>query len=186
MDVRASDAERDAAVERLRAAAAEGRLTFEELADRIEAAASRGHPRATRAAHRGPARPRSPIRRRRADATSARSTTSSAPARGSSPPRAASAPGSATISLDLRDARISEPEIHIHAWALFGTIDLLVPEGVEVDVRAQSKLGQRQAPGGRADRPGRAAGSCSPAASVFGAVKVRHKRLWEKVLGLAR
>src|SRR3954470_6075045 len=39
MDVRASDAERDATVDRLREAAAEGRLTLEELTDRIEAAA---------------------------------------------------------------------------------------------------------------------------------------------------
>jgi len=38
MDVRASDSERDATVERLREAAAEGRLTLEELTDRIEAA----------------------------------------------------------------------------------------------------------------------------------------------------
>src|SRR5690242_18356598 len=38
MDVRASDSERDATIEQLREAAAEGRLTFEELADRIEAA----------------------------------------------------------------------------------------------------------------------------------------------------
>jgi hypothetical protein len=36
MDVRASDPERDATVERLRDAAAEGRLTLEELTDRIE------------------------------------------------------------------------------------------------------------------------------------------------------
>src|SRR4051795_4485970 len=40
MDVRASDAERDATVDRLREAAAEGRLTLEELTDRIEAAAN--------------------------------------------------------------------------------------------------------------------------------------------------
>jgi len=40
MDVRASDPERDATVERLRDAAAEGRLTLEELTDRIEAASS--------------------------------------------------------------------------------------------------------------------------------------------------
>jgi hypothetical protein len=40
MDVRASDAERDATVNRLRDAAADGRLTFEELTDRIEAAAN--------------------------------------------------------------------------------------------------------------------------------------------------
>src|SRR4051794_32788741 len=39
MDVRASDAERDATVNHLREAAAEGRLTLEELTDRIEAAA---------------------------------------------------------------------------------------------------------------------------------------------------
>jgi Domain of unknown function (DUF1707) len=38
MDVRASDAERERAVERLRAAAIEGRLTLEELADRSDAA----------------------------------------------------------------------------------------------------------------------------------------------------
>ena len=36
MDVRASDAERDVAVNRLREAAAEGRLTLEELTDRIK------------------------------------------------------------------------------------------------------------------------------------------------------
>src|SRR4051794_16422638 len=40
MDVRASDAERDASVNRLREAAAEGRLTLEELTDRVEAAAN--------------------------------------------------------------------------------------------------------------------------------------------------
>ena len=40
MDVRASDCERDATVERLREAAAEGRLTLEELTDRIEAASN--------------------------------------------------------------------------------------------------------------------------------------------------
>jgi len=40
MDVRASDAERDATVDRLRDAATEGRLTLEEFTDRIEAAAN--------------------------------------------------------------------------------------------------------------------------------------------------
>jgi hypothetical protein len=50
MDVRASDAERDATFEQLREAAAEGRLTLEELTDRIEAA-SNGTP-ATRARRR--------------------------------------------------------------------------------------------------------------------------------------
>jgi uncharacterized protein DUF1707 len=40
MDVRASDADRDATVNRLREAATEGRLTLEELTDRVEAAAN--------------------------------------------------------------------------------------------------------------------------------------------------
>ena len=40
MEVRASDAERDATVNRLREVATEGRLTLEELTDRIEAAAN--------------------------------------------------------------------------------------------------------------------------------------------------
>jgi hypothetical protein len=40
MDVRASDLERDATVELLREAAADGRLTLEELTDRIEAASN--------------------------------------------------------------------------------------------------------------------------------------------------
>src|SRR3954451_16883198 len=40
MDVRASDPERDSTVEQLREAAADGRLTLEELTDRIEAASN--------------------------------------------------------------------------------------------------------------------------------------------------
>jgi hypothetical protein len=40
MNVRASDADRDATVNRLREAAGEGQLTLEELTDRIEAAAN--------------------------------------------------------------------------------------------------------------------------------------------------
>jgi hypothetical protein len=49
--VRASDSEREAAVERLRAASVEGRLTFGELTTRTEAAYSaqtRGHRRSAR------------------------------------------------------------------------------------------------------------------------------------------
>ena len=42
--------------------------------------------------------------------------------------------------LDLRQAQISAAETHIHARALFGNIDLLVPEGVEVDVQARTQV----------------------------------------------
>ena len=89
------------------------------------------------------------------------------------------------IKLDLRQARISEPEVHIHAWALFGTIDLLVPEGVEVDVQARAKLGQLKQEAGGAYMPG-APRIVLTGGTVFGEIKVRHRRLWEKLVRLAR
>src|SRR5213078_1969426 len=46
------------------------------------------------------------------------------------------------IKLDLRQAQISASETHIHARALFGNVDLLVPEGVEVEVRARTQVGR--------------------------------------------
>ena len=89
------------------------------------------------------------------------------------------------IKLDLRDARISEPEVHIHAWALFGTIDLLVPEGVEVDVQARAKLGQLKQEAGGVATPG-APRIVLTGGTVFGEIKVRHRRLWEKLGARAR
>ena len=182
MDVRASDAERDAAIERLRDAAAEGRLTFEELADRIEAAASAvmrsdlepltadlpaGGAAAPGGADGGPRAQRRQALRRV----------------GRARPTAASAPGSGHIQLDLRQATDQRAaRSAIHACTLFGKIDVLVPEGVEVDVRARSKLGQLKLQ----DRAARRAGAprvVLTGGTVFGVDQVRHKRLWEKVLG---
>jgi Domain of unknown function (DUF1707)/Cell wall-active antibiotics response 4TMS YvqF len=175
--VRASDAERDATVERLRDAAAEGRLTLEELADRIEAASravTRGEltlllsdlpaPLPAIQADVAPVRALGDVKRSGAWVVPAQS-------------RYRSWMGH--IKLDLREARISGPEVHIHAWALFGTIDLLVPEGVEVDVQAHAKLGQLKQETGIAT-PG-APRIVLTGGTVFGEVKVRHRRLWEKL-----
>ena len=46
------------------------------------------------------------------------------------------------IKLDLREAQITAPETHLHARALFGNVDLLVPESVEVDVQARTEVGR--------------------------------------------
>ena len=119
-----------------------------------------------------------------ADATSARSTTSSAPARGSVPADSRFRSGSATSSSTCATRASPSPRSRSTPGRCSATIDLLVPEGVEVDVRAQSRARAGQAAGGARDRRRARRGSCSPAASVFGVVKVRHKRLWEKV-GLA-
>src|SRR4051812_18729192 len=133
MDVRASDAERDATVNRLRDATAEGRLTLEELTDRIEAAAN--------------AVTLSDLVRLTSDlpAVAADAATQSTGVRGIGDIKRSgpwTVPGENSfrtwfghIKLDLRHAQISAPETHIHARTVFGNVDLLLREGVEVEVR---------------------------------------------------
>ena len=177
--IRASDAEREATMERLRNAAAEGRLTFEELADRIEAAAS--------------AVMRSDLAALTVDLPAAMAIRDQAPMAVSSlndvkrngawivPAESSFRSWLGHVQLDLRQATISEPEIRIYAWTMFGTVDVLVPEGVDVDVQATSKLGQLK----QDTRPPTVPGAprvVLTGGSVFGVVKVRHKRLWEKLL----
>src|SRR3954454_5036253 len=141
MDVRASDAERDATVNRLRDAATQGRLTLEELTDRSEAAVT--------------AVMRSELVPLISDlpATAAVGLpTPSAGARGVGDVKRSGAwtvPAETSfrtwfgnIKLDLRQAQISATETHIHARALFGNLDLLIPEGVEVDVQASTQVGR--------------------------------------------
>src|SRR3954470_23817249 len=141
MDVRASDAERDATVDRLREAATEGRLTLEELTDRIEAAAgavmrsdlvpltsdlpaTAAVGRASQAAN---VRGVGDIKRSGAWAVA---------------PETSFRTWFGNITLDLRRAQITATETHIHARVLFGNIDLLVPEGVDVELQAVAQVGR--------------------------------------------
>jgi hypothetical protein len=167
MDVRASDAERDATVELLREAAAEGRLTFEELADRIETASNavmRGDLVALTAdLPTGPGtlepihvRTLGDIKRSGAWLV---------------PPECHFRSAMGNIRLDLRDATMTSREVVIDAFTPFGTIELLVPEGVEVDARSTGKLKQQSGPA----TPG-APRIVLKGGTVFGTVKVRHKR----------
>jgi Domain of unknown function (DUF1707)/Cell wall-active antibiotics response 4TMS YvqF len=178
MDVRASDAERDATINRLREAAAEGRLTLEELTDRIEAAAG--------------AVMRSDLVPLTSDlpATAAVGRPSLAPnVRGVGDVKRS---GTWTVSaesffrtwfgnikLDLRRAQIDPVETRIHARVLFGNIDLLVPEGVEVELQAGTRLGRTKVEPDSAI-PG-APRIVLTGGTVFGDVKVRRRRLWEKL-----
>jgi hypothetical protein len=178
MDIRASNPERDATVNRLREAAVEGRLTLEELIDRIEAAANGVMC--------------SDLERLTSDLPAAAAVgiaTQPAGVHGlgdvkRSGPWTVPAENSfrswfGHIKLDLRQAQISAAETHIHARALFGNVDLLVPEGVEVEVQARTQMG----------RTNLQAGSGIPGAprivltggTFFGDIKVRHPRLWEKL-----
>jgi hypothetical protein len=178
MDVRASDAERDATVDQLREAAAEGRLTFEELADRIELAAhavTRGElaPLIADLPTALTLQPAEPIRVR----------TSGDIKRSGSwvvPTDSSFRSYFGNVKLDLRDATITAQEIHIDAFTPFGNVDLLVPEGVHVDVRANARLGKLKLQT-TAAVPG-APRIVLSGGTFFGNVMVRHKRLWEKLL----
>jgi hypothetical protein len=179
MDVRASDAERNTTIERLRDAAAEGRLTLEELADRIEAASGAvmrseledlvsDLPAATPAviADSGEVRAVGDVKRTGAWVVPADSRYTS---------------WFGNIKLDLRQATITGFEVRIHAWTVFGDVDLLVPEGVQVDVHANSRLGQLKQKADAAPVPG-APRIVLTGGTVLGDVKIRHKRLWEKLV----
>jgi hypothetical protein len=176
-DVRASDAEREAAVEHLRGAAVEGRLTLEELADRSEAA-QRAVTRAelARLTHDLPAPLPAEAPRPYKVATLGDVTRSGA---WIVPERSRYRSWLGHIRLDLRQARMGAAEVEIHAFTPFGTIDLLVPEGVEVEVRARSRLGQIKQEHA-AVLPG-APRVVLTGGSWFGVIRVRHKRLWEKL-----
>jgi hypothetical protein len=187
-EIRSSDAEREAAMSRLRDAAGEGRLTFEELADRIQAA--------------GAATTRSDLE------TLTRDIPATVPDGGSGAaavPAPVAAPTNSSVFgdlrrdgvwrvpassrwstvfgdvvLDLRETRVDDALVAIEARTIFGDVNLLVPEGVAVDVRSRTIFGDvSQDAGG-------AAGAGAPrivltSLTVFGDVRVRSQRLRERL-----
>jgi uncharacterized protein DUF1707 len=145
---RASDAEREAVVVRLRQAAAEGRLSVEELAERIDAAYG-----ATMRADLEPLTADLPV-----------------PAAAAAP--AVGGPGGKGTSfvlgilgggdhrgrwrvaervtvinvlggadLDLREATLAAPEVEIKVLSILGGSDITVPEGVHVELSGFGLLG---------------------------------------------
>jgi hypothetical protein len=162
----------------LRDAAAEGRLTLEELIDRIEAAAN-----AVTRAELAPLTSDLPATAAISIATQTAGTRGVGDVKRSGhwavPAENSFRTWFGNIKLDLREAQLSGTVTHIHARGLFGNVDLLVPEGVEVDVLARTQLG----------RTNLQASSVIPGAprivltggTFFGDIKVRHRRLWGKL-----
>jgi hypothetical protein len=149
--IRLSYGERDAAAERLREAAAEGRLSTEELDQRLTEVFSavvaadlepllRDLPEPTRPAHPDGTPlvggTPGPVRRsvallgtiRRAD-------------RWVVPTRYTAAATFGTVELDLRDAVFQDRATEIHAYGLLGTVRVVVPPGVRVEAEGRSVLG---------------------------------------------
>ena len=183
-EVRASDAERDRAVALLRDAAGEGRLTFEELADRIDvAAAAKTHGELERITSDLPVAA-APAPTTALDVAPAATTSVFGDVKRSG---AWAVPASSAwrtvfgdVVLDLREARVTGDEVTIDANTVFGDIDLLVPEGVVVEVRSRTFFGDLRHETGQAGPPG-APRILLEGGTVFGDVKVRSARLREKL-----
>ncbi|MFE5806889.1 DUF1707 domain-containing protein [Streptomyces sp. NBC_01232] len=168
-ELRASDADRDRVVERLRDAVAEGRLDMEEFEERLEAAyKSRTYAELEPLTQDLPA-PTGPSSHPAAVAGSA-----AEPWRGRIGGAGSSTAAVAVMSgfqrkgrwtvparfdalafwgggeLDLREADFAQREVVINCVAIMGGIEITVPPGVELDVRGFGVMGafdQRDNPG---------------------------------------
>jgi hypothetical protein len=147
-EILASDAERDAAVVRLREAAAHGRLTLEEFTERMHTAYDartrtqleelvRDLPTEAPAAMPEPAR-RAP---RRWVVSVMGNATRRGRWRVAEQATAVTVMGNTTI--DLRHAELSAPEVTINLFTLMGNTYVIVPPGVDVDLSAIAIMGNR-------------------------------------------
>jgi hypothetical protein len=187
-ELRGSDAGRTAVVDRLRAAMAEGRITVEEFTERSAAAhaartlgelapltrdlpAVGGRFPAPAASHPAAAHPvaerAAPVVAvfggavRKGRWTPARQETAVAVFGG--------------VELDYRDAALPAGTSQLRAFAVFGGVDVAVPEGVRVEMTGFAVFGGREARGDDAAAPG-APVLRVHAVAVFGGVSVTTKR----------
>jgi len=145
--IRASDADRERAVELLRDHAAEGRLTLEELADRVSTAfrAQTGD-ELERLTRDLPAK-RAGSRRRPTRFLLSAFGSTEREGRIRVRRRVACLTAFGNIDLDLRRATLEGDVITIVALGMFGAVDVYVPEGVEVDLHGAALGGHKRANG---------------------------------------
>jgi hypothetical protein len=152
-ELRASDAERDRTASTLGDAAAEGRLTLEELTERLDgafAAKSRAELDALtadlpqlRAGTRTP---------RRKSIGIIGGTELSGRFRVEGVLTVVTVIGGAEI--DLREAELIGHELEIRCYSVLGGIEITVPDGVDVSLELVAVLGAREVQLGTAPRPG--------------------------------
>lgn len=159
--IRASDAERDATVERLSAATGDGRLTLEEFSERMERATA--------------ARTRADLDRLVTDLPAdAAAVGSAVTSRTSAPPSWHISPvGGLRINgpwrmdrhvivvsivggarLDLSEAQLAAPEVTLTKVSLVGGTRVTVPPGVRVEVSGFRLIGGTRVEGGPEPAPG--------------------------------
>jgi Domain of unknown function (DUF1707)/Cell wall-active antibiotics response 4TMS YvqF len=177
--IRASDAERDATIERLSAATGDGRLTLEEFSQRMDRATT--------------ARTRAELDRLTADlpADVAAAGTAVAGRAGSSPSWHISPIGGLRVSgpwrmdrqvivislvggtwLDLSQAQLAAPEATLTKVALVGGVHVAVPAGIRVETSGFSLVGGTRVDGGPEPGPG-APTVHIRAFSLVGGVRIR-------------
>jgi Domain of unknown function (DUF1707)/Cell wall-active antibiotics response 4TMS YvqF len=143
VEQRVSDADRERAVAELREHSVAGRLTLEELSDRIEQAyAARTKGELERVTSDLPAAPparRSPTRWLVAVIGDVKRT-----GRWRLSEESVALLGIGDLTLDLRGAEIEHPEPTITVVALIGDVTVVVPEGVGVEIGGVVLIGDRK------------------------------------------
>jgi Domain of unknown function (DUF1707)/Cell wall-active antibiotics response 4TMS YvqF len=151
--LRVSDADREQAAEVLREAAGHGRITMDELGERLElayaaktyadlAVVTRDLPQPAQPA--GMARPAAASRIGGAPRSKFSIAIMSGARRAGRwvLPRTYTAVAvMGGVELDLREAQFSEPEVTIHAYTVMGGIEITVPEDIDVDVSGIAFMG---------------------------------------------
>jgi hypothetical protein len=159
-NLRASDSDRERAAEILRDAAGEGRLGLDELDERLSAVYA-----AKTYAELEPVLqdlPQAAAPRARAPGTMEKTSSAAvAVMSGFSRKGAWVVPGEFTAvavmaggELDLREARFAERVVTIHAFAVMGGIDIVVPDDAEVQVGGVGVLGSFDHRASGAGQPG--------------------------------
>jgi hypothetical protein len=164
LDLRASDTDREQVAERLRVAAGQGRLTIDELEERLERAYSaktyaqlepitRDLPTTDSAAFGAASARIEPAGRWRSSVA----IMSSAARRGAwtVPPRYRAFAFWGAVIVDLREASYAQRETVIRADALMGGIEIIVPDDVEVHIDGVGVMGYyHEVPAPRRPPPG--------------------------------
>ncbi|REE94987.1 DUF1707 SHOCT-like domain-containing protein [Thermomonospora umbrina] len=153
-DLRASDADRERVAQALREAAGDGRLNLEELDERLTVAyTARTYGELEPLTRDLPAGPDSPTLHvaapdQRIVGGEPTSRTGIAimsefkrRGRWTAPRRFLGLAFWGGGTIDLRDARFSEPELRVNAFAIMGGIDVLVPDDLDVTVRGIGIMG---------------------------------------------
>jgi hypothetical protein len=152
--VRASDADRERTITLLRDHAAEGRLTLEEFDERMESAlAAKTHDELEALTRDLPAAPAEAPRRKPTRFACALFGSTERGGRIRVPRRLTSLVGFGNVDLDLRQATFDDDEVTIVAVGMFSSIDLYVPEGIDVDLHGFAVFGHKGARGPDEARP---------------------------------